>query len=157
MCLPTCWGESRQPDEEAIPPRSIIKGKCLSARSMCCKLQCTRFLQEETERVMMQLWNVKHTHNGETAITQQLSEQSHTHTRVQSICRSVYISVHLHESMRMNEQICTQRNTHKTHTSSRGVQDIVRAETDNNTKLLNVTQPTHTYTPNSLSHRVQHI
>ena len=55
MCLPTCWGESRQPDEEAIPPRSIIKGKCLSARSMCCKLQCTHFLQEETERVMMQL------------------------------------------------------------------------------------------------------
>ncbi|KAK2897776.1 hypothetical protein Q8A73_014156 [Channa argus] len=50
MCLPTCWGESRQPDEEAIPPRSIIKGKCLSARSMCYKLQCTRFLQKETER-----------------------------------------------------------------------------------------------------------
>lgn len=55
MCLPTCWGESRQPDEEAIPPRSIIKGKCVSACSMCCKLRCTRFVQEETERVMMQL------------------------------------------------------------------------------------------------------
>ena len=63
MCLPTCWGESRQPDEEAIPPRSIIKGKCLSACSTCCKLRCTLFLPQETERVMMQLWNVIHTHN----------------------------------------------------------------------------------------------
>lgn len=69
MCLPTCWGESRQPDEKAILPRSIIKGKCLSAHRMCCKLRCTRFLQEETERVMIQLWNVKPKHNREPATT----------------------------------------------------------------------------------------
>lgn len=49
MCLPTCWVEPRRPDEGAIPPRSISKGKCLSACSMCCKLRCSHFLQEETE------------------------------------------------------------------------------------------------------------
>lgn len=91
MCLPTCWGESRQPDEAAIPPRSIIKGKCLSACSMCYKLWSSCFLQKETERLMMQLWNVKHTHNGEPAITQQV----HVLTK----CRSVYICLHLHEDM----------------------------------------------------------
>lgn len=58
MCLPTCWVEPGRPDEEAIPPRSIIKGKCLPPSSMCCKLRCSHFLQEETEQVMMQIWNV---------------------------------------------------------------------------------------------------
>lgn len=149
MCLPTCWGESRQPDEAAIPPRSIIKGKCLSARSMCYKLRCTRFLQKETERLMMQLWNVKHTYNSEPAITQ--------HVHMQTICRCVYICVPLHEDMCVNKNaLHTQKHTQK-HISSRGVQDILRADTDNNTNLLNVTQPTHTYTPNSVSHCVQHI
>lgn len=103
MCLPTCWGESRQPDEEAIPPRSIIKGKCLSTPSMCYKLRCTHFLQKETERVMMQLRNVKHSHDGELAMAQ--------HLPVQTVCRSVYISAHLHGDMRMNTMLYTQRET----------------------------------------------
>lgn len=58
--------------------------------------------------------------------------------------RAVYIRGHLHEGMNIKQLLCTHRNIHKTHISSRGVQDILRAETDN-TNPLNVTQPPHTY------------
>lgn len=139
MCLPTCWGESRQPDEAAIPPRSIIKGKCLSASSKCYKLRCTHILQKETERLMMQLWNVKHTQNVDW-----LWDRTYTCRLYADLCT---FCVHLHEDMHTQKNIFLQERVH----------DILRADTDNNTNLLNVTQPTHTYTPNSVSHCVQHI
>lgn len=155
MCLPTCWGESRQPDEEAIPPRSVIKGKSLTACSMCCKLRCARFLQEGTERVMMQLQNVKHTHNEEQAITQQIRERSHTHTHThitsaQRMGRFVYITLRTHK-----REAYMNTSGLKIQVSSRGVAAVLRAGADNNINLLNVTQPTHTYTLKLLSHHVR--
>lgn len=56
---PTCWGESRRPDEEDIPPGSTIKmgRESAPAPSVRCEILrcCAHFLREETERVMMQL------------------------------------------------------------------------------------------------------
>lgn len=130
--------KSRQPDEEPIPLRSIIKGKSLSAPSMCCKLRCT-------EQVMMQLWNVKHTHNGETGDNAAVKVSSAAWAGA---------SADLSTLARTCVKPCAwiRLSAHKENArgiSSRGVQD--RPGTDNNIHLLNVTQPTHTYTLNLLS------
>lgn len=124
-----------------IPLGSIIKGKSLSAWSACFKLRCT-------EQVMMQLWNVKRTHNGEQAITQQLSERC-------SMCGvygdlSTLVCTCMRSCMK-KARLCTEIRTD----SSRGIQD--RPGTDNNIQPLNVTQPTHTYTLYLLSNHVHHI
>lgn len=111
----------------------------VSAPSMCCKLWCAHFSREETERVMMQLWNVKHARNRRAARAPRLRESLHTCAG----CTQSRVAPARKHACR-SAQLCTSTGeAKKKRRSSQGVQDIVRADTDNNTNLLNVTQPTH--------------